>query len=736
MKTNLTIKNFRVFDENGVTIELNPITILTGCNSSGKSSIVKALLLLDSFLKQIKRDYENGNPINLKDYKLDFGSYPNNLLGRFDRVVHSGSASQKVAIEYTVYSLMLSKEVNVRLVFSADNYDELNNAYLDSISMSTDAGVFFSSTKSEGELSEGNYRNCNLIKDQFLDFLQIDFICNYYFGLCSSYEIEGKVSKEDFVKARGEVFDELRKYDRSRVKDVVCYLYTGKERSGNLVGKNKVDYFVTVWTREHESFFMIPIVDQLDKLSKDQIMPYIKDNVLINDKSSISDLDLIASQKIIDDFIQSEAESFGQYFKKYENGFFDGKDCKYVNGRSNYVDCPCLKTSLDISQEYLAFDPRDEVIVGAASFDDDKNEVPEKENEHNPEQRFELWKNTPINFDMIYEIVMLWNTLAGNDTPENYKYYTKIDAGMFQVNTEYNHKMLLLLQSFFTELLYELMLPEWSNKMNYVSSSRISVKRLYSLDDNNDFTQLLKRFFEGQRTYLKVGDIADLWDQREYKLGSFMNKWIQVFEIGNAITINIDKEGLGVQLRLHKAEDDNGNLLADEGYGITQLVSILLQIETAIITAKKKEVHYYIGMDSFEKFINHIDKYEFSTIAIEEPEIHLHPKFQSLLADMIVEAYKKYNVHFIIETHSEYLIRKLQVLVAGKDNEKGLQINKGEISILYVNTPKDVKEKGEPQVKRIGICEDGRLDSSFGAGFFDEADNLAMDLLKVKMKQQ
>lgn len=54
MNTKITIKNFRVFDEDGVTFELNPLTILTGCNSSGKSSMVKAILLLyycrDKFL--------------------------------------------------------------------------------------------------------------------------------------------------------------------------------------------------------------------------------------------------------------------------------------------------------------------------------------------------------------------------------------------------------------------------------------------------------------------------------------------------------------------------------------------------------------------------------------------------------------------------------------------------------------------------------------------------------------
>ena len=55
MQTNLTIKNFRIFDEEGVLFEVNPITILTGSNSSGKSSAVKAILILNSFLEQIKK---------------------------------------------------------------------------------------------------------------------------------------------------------------------------------------------------------------------------------------------------------------------------------------------------------------------------------------------------------------------------------------------------------------------------------------------------------------------------------------------------------------------------------------------------------------------------------------------------------------------------------------------------------------------------------------------------------
>lgn len=264
--------------------------------------------------------------------------------------------------------------------------------------------------------------------------------------------------------------------------------------------------------------------------------------------------------------------------------------------------------------------------------------------------------------------------------------------------------------------------------MEYVSSSRASVKRLYPLDEDNDFTRLLKRYFEGRRNLAKrIGK-----DNAYSEANRFIDIWVDKFEIGKSVSI-IDLDGLGAQIRLHKTDDDKeGRLLADEGYGITQLVSVLLQIQTSIITAKEtNKSNPFSRIEAFDKLVDKPHKYTESVIAIEEPEIHLHPKFQSLLADMMLEAYKDYNISFIIETHSEYLIRKLQVFVASKDDETDRHIGKDDTSILYANSPKEVA-KGEQQVKRIGIGEDGRLDSPFGTGFFDEADNLAMYLLRIK----
>lgn len=60
---------------------------------------------------------------------------------------------------------------------------------------------------------------------------------------------------------------------------------------------------------------------------------------------------------------------------------------------------------------------------------------------------------------------------------------------------------------------------------------------------------------------------------------------------------------------------------------------------------------------------------EGSTVILEEPEIHLHPLAQSLLAELFVEISKKRGVHFIVETHSEHLFRRMQTLIAQRKTD-------------------------------------------------------------------
>ena len=106
-------------------------------------------------------------------------------------------------------------------------------------------------------------------------------------------------------------------------------------------------------------------------------------------------------------------------------------------------------------------------------------------------------------------------------------------------------------------------------------------------------------------------------------------------------------------------------------------------------------------------------------IIIEEPETNLHPALQSKLADMFVEASKLFSIQFIIETHSEYIIRRLQYLTAKKE------IKSEDTIIHYLFNPESehTKQTNE-QLRTIRIKEDGRLDKEFGTGFFDESTKL------------
>lgn len=53
-----------------------------------------------------------------------------------------------------------------------------------------------------------------------------------------------------------------------------------------------------------------------------------------------------------------------------------------------------------------------------------------------------------------------------------------------------------------------------------------------------------------------------------------------------------------------------------------------------------------------------------SIVLIEEPESHLHPVAQTQLAEMLASVSQDRGVQFIVETHSEHLLRRMQTLVA------------------------------------------------------------------------
>ncbi len=218
----------------------------------------------------------------------------------------------------------------------------------------------------------------------------------------------------------------------------------------------------------------------------------------------------------------------------------------------------------------------------------------------------------------------------------------------------------------------------------------------------------------------------------------YYGKMEEYIKVANKPLLKQTLEILGVEgkLRLKQYEQtitvpylekSNGKKvnLADLGFGYAQIFTLVLKI---LQEKDGKGERIFI---------------------IEEPEANLHPDFQSKLADILALLIKEYNKSkrnvFIIETHSEYLIRKLQYLVAKEDvitderqfnkvnNPESLETK--DVVIYYFNDDKYVT-KEEPKVKEIEITESGNLTDTFGPGFFDEATKLQFELMKLNKEQR
>lgn len=680
MNTRLGVKNFRIFDDEWVFFDISPITILTGTNSAGKSSMAKGCLLLESFLKQINYEIEK--------CKLDFISYPLNTLGRYDKTVHKGSQSSEISFSYSRYSVYLSDYVTVSFIFNRDEHDDLNSGYLEKLLISSQNEVIYSWSRNGGY--KDNYCNYYLLKDIFKEFIKYEFELHKLVELNEQIEqdiIEG--FEVECYEEEKEINQFLASCDKKILESVMKHMsYSNKD---NPYFCRNLDEEMINRLQISNTLFYFSLYEKTENMDFDAIEDFL---VHLTEKLRCSPKDkptlIAAVGKLVNSFRKSKETSFVNFVSSLEKLFLKSGNFKdYHLGFWPFK--LTFKTYLENSpmpmKKYFSF------------YDPNELEV---------EVKISDIEAVNTDFLFAYELLSILDFVYQPES-KDYSWEYSYDYGVIPL-----HKIYGVFEEYFIHFIKDCLQTSWN--LTYVSSTRIEVRKMYSLENNDSFTKLLIDYFDCTKAIRsKENVIYKGVNENKYIINTFTNKWLKKFDVGEELILKADENGLGVQIFIKKNERDKPDLLAYEGYGITQLVSLILQIEVSILKSKSK-YNRILGLEYFNKF-----HYEEQTIIIEEPEIHLHPKYQSLLAEMFYEAYKKYGINFIIETHSEYLIRKTQVLVSKMEFKTDSELREGNpFQTIYIST--------ENPPYSLEYRTDGKFKNDFGPGFFDEAINLMMEI--------
>jgi predicted ATPase len=111
------------------------------------------------------------------------------------------------------------------------------------------------------------------------------------------------------------------------------------------------------------------------------------------------------------------------------------------------------------------------------------------------------------------------------------------------------------------------------------------------------------------------------------------------------------------------------------------------------------------------------------TIA-EQPEIHLNPRLQYLLADLFAEMASS-DHRVIVETHSEHLLLRLRRLVASG------KIGHEKVAIYFVE-----KRNGVSRIRHVPIQQNGHISSEvWPEGFFEESLRESLALAAAQSEQ-
>jgi hypothetical protein len=255
------------------------------------------------------------------------------------------------------------------------------------------------------------------------------------------------------------------------------------------------------------------------------------------------------------------------------------------------------------------------------------------------------------------------------------------DAAIIQLNTEGKETPMIH---------YPKIVESSFKKLSYIGPLREFPKAFYTTTGKSP------RYYIGKKGENAIDILWALKKARNdtgiQNLETKIKRWIAEFGFADDITLEPIGDNVGYRALATDPQSKFDVNIINVGFGVSQTLPIIIQ-------------SFYSDEDS--------------TNLIEQPEIHLHPKAQSILGDMFIDAINEKNKNFIIETHSEHLLARVRRRIAeGK-------ISRDDIKIYYFDpTPEGT------EIQEVTLNEYGQYEK-FPEGFFEEDLNEAFAHMKV-----
>ena len=249
----------------------------------------------------------------------------------------------------------------------------------------------------------------------------------------------------------------------------------------------------------------------------------------------------------------------------------------------------------------------------------------------------------------------------------------------------------------------------FANQVKYLGPLRDEPKPVYPLAGSVDPKDI---GFKGENTaavlevhrnaqihYVPCSAFSNMDNLKQVKQSSFLNAvldWLDYMGVVQNLR-TVDKGKLGHELMVSTSGSGPLHDLTHVGVGVSQVLPILVQ---SLLSEAG------------------------STLVFEQPELHLHPKVQTRLADFFVSM-TMLGKQCIVETHSEYLINRLRYQSAITEGD---EISKNVI-LYFVEKDKNASNYRPIRINKYGVIED------WPKGFFEENEETAAETLRAGIEK-